>query len=92
MNKDITIKIIAVSPRFCGVRSNKMPKVVVEKLPHILHDGDWHDKPLKWTTKGPNKEFQNFSTKKNALEYAKYRRRSESDLEAIQKYCADGLD
>ena len=38
--------------------------------------GDWHDKPLKWEVKGPAAEVQNFSTKANAIMYAKIRRHS----------------
>jgi hypothetical protein len=61
-------------------------KVKVSRLENPYHAGDWHDPVLKWTVTGPNNERQDFSTKKDALLYAKCRRNSASFKEAGDKY------
>ena len=48
--------------------------MIIEKLPHAVHAGDWHDKPLKWQVKGPGAELQRFSTLKDAKLWRKSRR------------------
>lgn len=63
-----------------------MKKVTVKKMACRELSGDWHDAPLKWTVDGPNTECQKFSTKKDALEYAKARRHSETQQEAMKKF------
>lgn len=47
------------------------PKITVSKLPALEPGCDWHDKPIAWIVNGPENEFQKFSTKAWALEYAK---------------------
>ena len=51
-------------------------KVTVERLQQVEHQGDWHDKPLKWKAVGPGSELQKFSTKEEAQAYAKIRRQT----------------
>lgn len=51
-------------------------QIQVQQLATEIHDGDWHDKPLRWTVQGPASEVQNFSTKKDAMKYASCRRKS----------------
>ena len=51
-------------------------KVKVERLSRPEHQGDWHDKPLKWAVVGPENELQKFSTQKEALSSAKIRRQT----------------
>ncbi|AKF13639.1 hypothetical protein PHIN3_376 [Sinorhizobium phage phiN3] len=63
-----------------------MTKIVVSKLAREIHDGDWHDAPLRWQVAGPGAEIQNFSTKKDALLYAKLRRKAKSFQEASDMY------
>jgi hypothetical protein len=58
----------------------------IEKLETPEHDGDWHDKPLRWIVLGPANEAQKFTTKKEAALYARVRRSSASQLEAISRY------
>lgn len=48
--------------------------------------GDWHDKPLRWIVNGPDSEVQQFSTKKDALLYARIRRGAASQQEAMNHY------
>ena len=48
-------------------------KITIQKI-QPYHSGDWHDPMLKWeVTDGKLK--QHFSTKKEALSYAKYWRK-----------------
>lgn len=56
------------------------------KLAAPIHDGDWHDAPLKWQVAGPGDERQNFATKKNAMLYAKIRRGAKDFVEASRIY------
>jgi len=58
--------------------------IIVQKLEHPIHAGDWHDKPLKWSVIGPDKEVQNFVTKKDAEIYRICRKRTNSRNEASQ--------
>ncbi len=60
--------------------------IIVEKLSSEIHDGDWHDKPMRWTVKGPGQEVQNFSTKASANQYRTIRRTSSSFAEASTRY------
>lgn len=62
--------------------------VTVSKLARPEHCGDWHDKPLKWAVSGPRSECQKFSTKRDALQYARIRRRFVDQLDAINAYRA----
>ena len=50
--------------------------VKVERLSQVEHQGDWHDKPLKWKAVGPGTEVQKFGTQKEATSYAKIRRQT----------------
>jgi hypothetical protein len=58
----------------------------IEKLETPEQDGDWHDKLLRWIVLGPANEGQKFPTKKEAALYARIRRSSASQLEAISRY------
>lgn len=61
-------------------------QITVSQLPALIHEGDWHDRPLKWVATGPGDEHQNFSTKKDAMRFATLRRRSASFSEASRKF------
>ena len=50
------------------------------------HHGDWHDKPLRYSVRGPGAEVQKFSTKKEAQRYASIRRRSADRQAAYHTY------
>ena len=50
--------------------------VKIERLSRAEHQGDWHDKPLKWAVLGPDSEIQKFGTQKEANSYAKIRRQT----------------
>ncbi len=68
--------------------------VLVSKLDHPIHDGDWHDKPMHYRVDGPAREStipgfigpvwetQNFCTKREAKHYAAIRRRTATQQEA----------
>ena len=45
----------------------------VERLPRPEHYGDWHDKPCRWVAKCESDPCftQKFSTKKNAITWAR---------------------
>ena len=58
-------------------------KVTVERLQQVEHQGDWHDKPLKWKAVGPGNEVQKFSTQKEATSYAKIRRQTKDFATAL---------
>lgn len=60
--------------------------ITITKLDHPEHYGDWHDKPLKRIVSGPAAETQKFSTKSEASNYASRRRRSSTQLEAINAF------
>ena len=61
-------------------------RVTVEKLAATEQEGDWHDRPYRWVVKGPRiMDEQKFPTKK-AEHYAKVRRNSDSQLQAIHSY------
>jgi len=62
--------------------------VTVSKLARPQYSGDWHDKPLRWSVDGPRSECQKFSTKQDALQYARIRRRFMDQLDAINAYRA----
>lgn len=59
----------------------------VVSLANPVHAGDWHDKPLKWSVVGPDREVQNFRTKRDAERYRSIRKRSFSFTEAVKEYC-----
>lgn len=63
-------------------------KLTVNKLDRSEMMGDWHDKPLRWFVSGMASGIQKFSTKKEALEYAKIRRHVATDLEAFRAFIA----
>lgn len=65
-----------------------MQALRIEKLETPEHEGDWHDKPLRWIVLGPGNEAQKFITKKDAALWARIRRSSVSDLEAFKRYVA----
>ena len=65
-------------------------KIVISKLPCAVHYGDWHDRPLKWLVTvswdiGPP-ETQKFSTKRDALLYARIRRSCATEWQAIREF------
>lgn len=62
--------------------------IIVSRLPQPEHAGDWHDKPLRWSVDGPREECQKFSTRKDAEAYARIRRRSSDQLDAINAFRA----
>jgi hypothetical protein len=68
-----------------------MQVIRIEKLETPEHDGDWHDKPLRWIVNGPRKEGQKFSTKKDATLYAAIRRDSGDQQEAINRFVRQSL-
>ena len=61
-------------------------KIAIERLPHPEHYGDWHDKPLKWVVKGPGTELQKFSTKRDALLFARLRKGVDDMTEAYKAF------
>jgi hypothetical protein len=63
--------------------------VTVTRLDVPIHEGDWHDKPLRWTVRGPASEVQNFSTKKEALHWARIRRACPDFRAAVRQYLRD---
>jgi hypothetical protein len=60
--------------------------IQIERLETPEHAGDWHDKPLRWIVKGPREEAQKFSTAKDASVYARIRRHSATQAEAINSF------
>lgn len=58
----------------------------VEKLPHAVLAGDWHDRPLKWQVTTNTGERQLQATKADALLYARIRRTATSEVEAINTF------
>jgi len=60
--------------------------IKVVQLETEIHDGDWHDAPLRWSVQGPGSELQNFETKKKALKYASIRRKSSDSNAACNAY------
>jgi hypothetical protein len=62
-------------------------KIEISKMERSEHQGDWHDKPLRWLVAGPESETQKFSTKKDAEKYLRLRRRSSDQGAAIRNYC-----
>ena len=58
----------------------------ISKLANPEHQGDWHDKPLRWVVTGP--EVQKFSTKKEALLWVKIRRNSLDFRSAVNAFVA----
>lgn len=48
--------------------------ITITKLERELHDGDWHDAPLRWKVQVEGAEHQHFSTKKQAQRWASLRR------------------
>jgi hypothetical protein len=61
-------------------------KLTIEKLARSEHQGDWHDKPLRWAVRGPGLEVQKFSVKAEAKKYAARRRRHADQSSAIRNY------
>lgn len=51
-------------------------KLTITRLERPEHCGDWHDKPLRWVVTGA--EIQKFSTKKDAMLWARSRRKAAS--------------
>ncbi len=65
---------------------SQVERVAVSALDNPYHDGDWHDKPLRYSVTGPGVEVQNFSTKKDATKYASLRRRAATQQEATRAF------
>jgi len=65
-----------------------MQVIQIERLQPEEHDGDWHDKPLRWVVIGPREEAQKFPTAKEASLYARIRRNAPSQAAAINRYVA----
>ena len=65
---------------------NRTPTVTVSRLPRPEHQGDWHDRPARWSVEGPRAELQKFPTRKEAELYARIRRRSTDQWSAINAY------
>lgn len=63
-----------------------MTTIRIEKLERPEHQGDWHDKPLKWQAVGPGSEVQKFATKADATLYARIRRKFATQQEAISLF------
>lgn len=63
-------------------------QITVSQMPFPKHEGDWHDRPLRWTVNGPANEVQNFSTKKDAMKFASLRRRSTDYSTASRQFLA----
>ena len=61
-------------------------KLTITKLERAEHNGDWHDRPLRWQVAGPDNELQKFSTKAEATLYAKIRRASVDAAQASRHY------
>ena len=61
-------------------------KITVSKLSNSYHAGDWHDRPLGWTVRGPGLEIQNFSTREHARAYADIRRHTDTAAKAQREY------
>lgn len=59
--------------------------ITVSKLDCFERSGDWHDKPLRWRVGGPGAEVQKFSTRKDAEQYARLRRKL-SQEQAIKTF------
>lgn len=59
--------------------------ITIERLPRPEHQGDWHDKPLRWiaTVKG---SVQKFSTKREAITWARCRNLCANDNEAFNMW------
>ena len=60
-------------------------EVLVETIPDE-HHGDWHDRPLRYAVYGTNGECQKFATQKDAHTYARLRRRTETQDEAVNAF------
>ncbi len=78
----------SVSTYICFIdREKGSPmQIEVKKLEREIHEGDWHDAPLRWQVVGPANEIQNFSTKKDALRYKSIRRKAADFNEASKQY------
>lgn len=59
--------------------------ITISKLDCFERSGDWHDKPLRWRVDGPGAEVQKFSTRKDAEQYARLRRKLTLD-QAIKSF------
>jgi hypothetical protein len=57
----------------------------VNRLERAYHQGDWHDKPLRYEVIVSGELRQCFSTKKDATRYASLRRRSIDQVSAISR-------
>lgn len=57
----------------------------IERLPRPEHSGDWHDKPLRWAVR-TGKEYQKFSTQKDARLYRRLRDSSPNEAAATRAY------
>jgi hypothetical protein len=68
-----------------ATRPASFMKPQVTKLVHPIHCGDWHDKPLRWNVICGSKN-QMFSTKKDAVLYARIWRRAGDEMTAINEY------
>lgn len=68
-----------------------MAPIRIERLARPIHEGDWHDTPLKWEVIGPGDELQRFSTRDDARRYRRIRRRSASFNEACNAYVKESF-
>jgi hypothetical protein len=69
----------------------KIKGIKVTRLGQVEHQGDWHDTPLRWQVTGPAAELQKFSTKAEAMTYAKIRRSTASSFDATAAFIAHDL-
>ena len=60
-------------------------KATIERLPRPEHQGDWHDRPLRWVVRFGT-EAQKFATKRDAGLYADIRTVSPDEATAIRLY------
>lgn len=65
----------------------------IHRLACPVHCGDWHDKPLKWQVNWPGHQLspngQRFSTKKDAITFARLWKKAGGDeMEAGREFAA----
>jgi hypothetical protein len=68
-----------------------MNRISISKLERPQYAGDWHDKPLRWSVKGPGSEEQHFSTRPDARLYARIRRGAETFREALSRFINESV-
>ena len=67
---------------------NPFPPVpTVDPLSRSVHSGDWHDKPLRWQVSFGGKR-QLFTTKRDAVKFARHWRKVGNLNEAIRNWLA----